>query len=73
VALIREAAALATSCAGADLVVSPVPAGELCQAPRIIDSLATQKAGAHAVWLNPGSVRVETVLEWRGERRWTVP
>jgi len=73
VALIREAAALATACAGADLVVSPVPAGELCQAPRIIDSLATQKAGAHAVWLDPGRIRVETVLDWRGERRWTVP
>jgi competence protein ComEC len=73
VALIREAAALATSCAGAELVVSPVPAGELCHAPRIIDSLATQKAGAHAVWLDPGGIRVETVLDWRGERRWTVP
>ena len=73
VVLIREPAALATSCVGADLVVSPVPAGELCQAPRIIDSLATQKAGAHAVWLDPDRISVETVLDWRGERRWTVP
>jgi competence protein ComEC len=73
VALIREAAALAISCAGADLVVSPMPAGELCQAPRVIDSLATEKSGAHAVWLDPGGVRVETVLDWRGERRWTMP
>jgi competence protein ComEC len=73
VALIREATALATACAGADLVVSPVPVGELCHAPRIIDSLATQKEGAHAVWLDPNGIRIVTVQAWRGERRWTVP
>ena len=69
-ALIRDPAALAADCAEADLVVSPVPAWRLCHGPRIIDSIDTRRNGAHAVWLEQDGIRIETVADWRGERRW---
>jgi competence protein ComEC len=71
VALIRDRAALARDCAAADLVVSPVPAWRLCHGPRIIDSIDMRRLGAHAVWLDEGGLRIETVAAWRGLRRWT--
>ncbi|HXY98618.1 MAG TPA: ComEC/Rec2 family competence protein [Stellaceae bacterium] len=71
VALIREADALRRDCAGADLVVSPVPAWRLCRGPLIIDSIDIRRKGAHAVWLDPGGIRIETVADWRGVRPWT--
>ncbi len=70
VALIRDAQALTRDCAGADLVVSPVPAWRLCHGPVIIDSIDTRRKGAHAVWLEPGGIRIETVAAWRGVRPW---
>ncbi len=70
VALIRDPAALAHDCAGADLVVSPVPSWRLCRGPRIIDSIDLWRKGAHAVWLDPGGIRIETVAGWRGVRPW---
>lgn len=72
VALIRDPAALAADCAAADLVVSPVPAWRLCRGPRVIDSIDTRRLGAHAVWLEKDGIRIATVADWRGERRWTV-
>ena len=70
VALVREADALADECAHADLVVSPVPAWRLCQGPLIIDSIDRRRYGAHAVWLDPDAIRIESVADWRGVRRW---
>ncbi len=70
VSLIRDPAALARDCPQADLVVSPVPSWRLCHGPRIIDSIDLRRKGAHAVWLDPGGIRIETVAEWRGVRPW---
>ncbi|MGO8919704.1 MAG: ComEC/Rec2 family competence protein [Stellaceae bacterium] len=70
VALIRDGAALSRDCAGADLVVSPVPAWRLCHGPVIIDSIDTRRQGAHAIWLDPSGIRIETVAGWRGVRPW---
>jgi competence protein ComEC len=71
VALIRSAAGFAAACDGADLVVSPMPAPDTCRPAHIIDSAGTAKNGAHAVWLEADGVRIETVADWRGTRRWT--
>jgi competence protein ComEC len=73
VALIRDPAALVRDCATADLVVSPVPAWRLCQGPAIIDSIDLWRNGAHAVWLASDAIAIESVAEWRGVRRWTLP
>lgn len=70
VTLIRDAAGLEHGCADADLVVSPVPAWRRCRGPLIIDSIDIRRKGAHAVWLDPGSIRIETVADWRGVRPW---
>jgi competence protein ComEC len=70
VALIRDEDALRRDCAGADLVVSPVPAWRLCRGPVIIDSIDIRRKGAHAVWLDAGGIRIETVADWRGVRPW---
>ena len=71
VALLRGGAALAQDCATADLVVSPVPAQSLCGAAPMIDATELRRRGAHAVWLDPGGVRIERVADWRGARAWT--
>jgi competence protein ComEC len=70
VVLVRSGLALAEGCAAADLVVSPVPAQAACGAMRAIDPDAVRRNGAHAVWLDPGGVTIETVADWRGTRAW---
>ena len=73
VALIRDGAALAEDCASAELVVSPVAAHRACRRPLVIDRIDTWKKGAHAVWLEAGGIRIETVGDWRGTRPWAPP
>jgi competence protein ComEC len=71
VALIRDGAALPEACAAADLVVSLVPARRGCPGPLVIDRSDAWKEGAHAVWLDPGDIRIATVAGWRGTRPWS--
>ena len=71
VVLLRDGAALAQDCAKADLVVSPVPVRSACGGTRMIDATGLRESGAHAVWLDPSGVRIETVADWRGARAWT--
>ncbi len=73
VALIRDGAALAEDCRGADLVVSPVAAHRICRGPLVIDRIDTWKKGGHAIWLDEDGIRIETVNEWRGKRPWALP
>jgi competence protein ComEC len=70
VALIRDGAALAEECGAADLVVSPVAAHRICRHARVIDRIDTWRKGGHAVWLDPGGIRIETVRDWQGARPW---
>jgi len=70
VALIREGGALAEECGAADLIVSPVAAHRACRRGRLIDRIDTWRKGGHAVWLDPGGIRIETVRDWQGERPW---
>ncbi len=71
VALARRLEALAEDCAVAQVVVSAEPTRRLCRAPVVIDRFDVWREGAHAVWLNDSSPRVETVRGVQGERPWT--
>jgi competence protein ComEC len=71
VALVRRGEAVAEDCAGADLVVSPLPVRAPCRAvARVVDRFDVWRSGAHAVWLSPGGIRVESVDGSRGDRPW---
>jgi competence protein ComEC len=62
--------ALEEDCANAAIVVSAVPAGRHCTAPRlVIDRFDVAREGGYAVWLG-AMPRVETVEGERGRRPW---
>jgi competence protein ComEC len=62
--------ALEEDCANAAIVVSAVPAGRHCTAPRlVIDRFDVAREGGYAVWLG-AAPRVETVEGERGRRPW---
>lgn len=72
VALVRTLDALAEDCATASVVVSVVPARRGCRSPKlVIDRFGLWRGGAHALWLEPDGVRVETVADAVGKRPWT--
>ncbi len=72
VALVRRPEALYEDCRAADTVVVPVPVLRLaCPSARLfVDGLALKRRGTHALWLEDGAVRVETVQQWQGRRPW---
>ncbi len=70
VALVRAPDALAEDCAAAQVVVSAVPVRGPC-APVTVDRFDLWRNGAHALWLDGASVRVESVAEGRGDRPWS--
>ncbi len=73
VALVRHPAALADDCSIADVVVSTVPVRRPCpSAKRVIDRFDLWRQGGHALWLDGGRVRVESVNSRRGRRPWVV-
>lgn len=73
VAFVRDPRALDEDCGRADLVVSAVPAWDLCPGPEaVVDRFDLWRGGGHAIWLEPESVRVESVAEARGARPWVV-
>ncbi len=71
VAFVRDPRALEEDCGRADLVVSAVPAWNLCPGPEaVVDRFDLWRGGGHAIWLEPEGVRVESVAEARGARPW---
>lgn len=59
-------------CQWADIVISqkPVPYKE-CKAKHVIDFFDVWRNGAHAIWVTPEKVKIQTVEELRGKRLWT--
>lgn len=55
----------------ADLVVAPVPAWKICPGARIVDRIDDYRDGGYAVWLDAGSVRLESVRDYQGARLWS--
>ena len=72
VAFIRHPAAIAEECRKADIVVSKIPVRGPCPKARVvIDRFDLWAEGAHALYFDGLSLRVETVAEARGKRPWT--
>jgi competence protein ComEC len=70
-ALVQDASALAEDCRNADVVIATIPVRRRCaSAQAVIDRFSLWREGGHAVWLEPGAVRIESVRASRGERPW---
>ena len=71
IAFVRDPRAFEEDCRRADLVVSAVPAWDLCQGPEtVVDRFDLWRHGGHAIWLEPEGARAESVAGARGERPW---
>ncbi len=72
--LLRSPGAAYDDCAEADVVVALVPLRHVrCRGPRrVIGRFDLWRAGAHAIWLTPDGVRVESVAAARGDRPWVI-
>jgi len=72
VAFIRHPAALEEECATADIVIAQIPINRPCPSARVkIDRFDLWRSGAHALYFDGQSIRVETVAENRGNRPWS--
>jgi competence protein ComEC len=70
-ALVLDESGVEAGCAAAALVVSAVPVRQACRGPRdVVDRFDLWRRGAHALWLEPAGIRVETVAGWQGDRPW---
>ena len=73
VALAETEDALAEDCREADAVVAVVAVFIPCAAGVVVDRLDLWRQGAHAIWITPAGVRVDSVSERRGNRPWVLP
>ncbi len=65
--------AVAEDCDLVDVMISRVPIRRSCTQPlATIDRFDLWREGAHALWIDPGGVRIKTVAETRGSRPWVV-
>lgn len=73
VAVAQRTAALRDDCAAATILLSRVPVRDhQCRGPKIIvDRFDLWRNGAHALWLEPDGVRVESVGSSGGRRPWS--
>lgn len=73
VALVHNGEALPDDCRLADVIVSIVPVrGDCRSATTVIDRFDLWRNGAHALWLDDGRVRIESVDGIRGQRPWVL-
>ncbi|GIK96110.1 MAG: competence protein ComEC [Alphaproteobacteria bacterium] len=73
VALAVEPAALEEDCHIANVVVSLSPLRRPCpSAGTVVDRFDLWRDGAHALWLTPDGIEVQSVDETRGDRPWVV-
>jgi competence protein ComEC len=72
VAIAYEDSALGEDCWVADVVVAVVPVRQRCPASAVIDRFDLWREGAHALWVDKGAVRIESVNAVRGHRPWVL-
>jgi competence protein ComEC len=74
IAVSRHPAALADDCRSARILVLTMPQPRACIGPdTVIDFFALRSHGTHALYVDDGRVRIQTVAEYRGARPWTPP
>lgn len=71
VTLLRDPNAFDRAQCQVDLVVAPVVAWNICPGARIVDRIDAYRDGGYAVWLDAGSVRLESVYDYQGARLWS--
>ncbi|HKR20354.1 MAG TPA: ComEC/Rec2 family competence protein [Stellaceae bacterium] len=71
VTLLRNPDAFDRAQCQVDLVIAPVPAWNVCPGARIVDRIDAYRDGGYAVWLDAGSVRLESVRDYQGARLWS--
>ena len=74
VSFVTDRAALLEDCRRASIVVSAVPvAGRRCPSARVlIDRFDLWRNGTHAIWIEGGKVRFQSVNGVRGVRPWVI-
>lgn len=71
IAIIRDAQALPEDCTSADIVVALVPVRRRCPSARlVVDRFDLWRNGAHALYLEAGTIRLDSVGRDRGIRPW---
>ena len=72
VAIVRQARVLPSACRARDLVIATVNLFDVCRAAagQTVDRFDLQSNGAHAIWIAPDGIRIETVRGARGVRPW---
>lgn len=71
VALIWNERAFSEECGREGVLIATVPIPRPCRTHLSVGRFDLWREGAHAVWLTPGRVRVETVRAAQGQRLWT--
>ncbi|WP_328702740.1 ComEC/Rec2 family competence protein [Belnapia mucosa] len=71
-AVLLRGEAPGAACASAAVVVSAEPVRGACAA-QVVDRFAVWRNGPHAIWLEPGGVRVLSDRAHRGDRPWVPP
>jgi len=69
-AFVRNENAALEDCGHADLIVGLIPIRRKCRTALTIDRFDLWRHGAHAIWMEAGAIRVETVGKSRGRRPW---
>ena len=71
IAIVKDRQAISDDCGDTSLVISLVAAGRRCRASLVVDWFDLRREGAHAFYVGPKGIEVETVRRWRGIRPWT--
>jgi competence protein ComEC len=73
-AIPQHASALADDCARASILLLDRKRPKACTKPSlVVDPGDIRRGGAHAIYLNGGAIRVETMAAVRGDRPWSRP
>ena len=69
--LALSAAALTEDCAVSDVIIAPLHFADDCRGSVVIDRGDLFRQGAHAIYLNDGRARIQTVEDVTGDRLWS--
>jgi competence protein ComEC len=72
VALVTDRQAAGEDCARADVVVASVPMPRWCGAGVVVDRFDLWREGAHALYIGPDGVRLQSVADAVGDRPWSL-